>query len=261
MVLHPIGSSGARGGSPVPAWQAVERTQKQSGREWWLVAQPDHAALAGDLAARLDFLGIPSLSTEIIRAIAVHDAGWRQFDAPAVRSLSGTDDAALRNGKPISFLEMSPANFLSAWTESIEEAERVGPVGGIIVNEHLRRLAQVRLEAHMDNADDTRRFDKFISEEWGRQKRLFRRTDVSRDEACRLTDVLQFCDLVSLYLCCGVEEPVEFPQRFDGVTVTCRREGDLFSFTPAVFSTGASLGVSARRYPSSQFGMLGFVIT
>jgi len=66
MVLYPLPSREPSSGEPVscqpsltparavPAWEAVERKQKQAASEWWLVAQPDHAALAGDLAERID---------------------------------------------------------------------------------------------------------------------------------------------------------------------------------------------------------------
>jgi hypothetical protein len=66
MVLHPIssGESSAPGAPPSArsAWEAVELKQKEHAEHWWLIAQPDHAALAGDLAARLDPPFFPKLN-------------------------------------------------------------------------------------------------------------------------------------------------------------------------------------------------------
>ena len=50
MVLYPLPANNhpQHDGTPIPAWIAVEKRQRQDARDWWLVAQPDHAALAGD---------------------------------------------------------------------------------------------------------------------------------------------------------------------------------------------------------------------
>jgi hypothetical protein len=64
--------------------------------------------------------------------------------------------------------------------------------------------------------------------------------------------LLQFCDLLSLYLCCGSNEDVEFPQRLAASPIRLRRNGGGFHLEPAVIQSGASLGVTARRYPMSQ---------
>jgi len=256
MVLHPL-PSGARAGSqrtPIPAWQAVEKQQKQSADAWWLITQPDHAVLTGDLASRLDFPAIPALSSELTHAIALHDAGWAQFDnrvataAPAVPEL------------PLSFLDIVPAQFLIAWTDSINAAERIGPVGGMIVSEHFSRLGRSRLASSSDSLEDAQQLQVFIEKELSRQKRLRAKVAESPNQLNVLTDVLQFCDLLSLYLCCGANEPAEFPQQFGGARIRVRCEGDAFLFTPAVFGRGAAFGVSARQYPGNDLRTLPFLL-
>jgi len=65
-------------------------------------------------------------------------------------------------------------------------------------------------------------------------------------------DLLQFCDLLSLYLCCGSNEDVEFPQRLAPSPIRLRRNGGGFRLEPAVIKSGAGLGVTARRHPTSR---------
>jgi Protein of unknown function (DUF3891) len=248
MVLHPVPSDRPvqPQHSPIPAWQAVEQTQKQSAREWWVITQADHAVLAGDLAARLEFPSIPAVSDEVVRAISLHDAGWDRLEAAE----NADAMAAHLLRRPRSFLDVGPTDFLIAWSGSIAAAERNGAVGGIIVSEHFSRLARTRLASRNDAPEDVRQLQEFLTNEAQRQSPLRAQAPVSTSELQVWTDILQFCDLVSLYLCCGTHQAVEFPQQFGETLIRVRRQGDVFVFTPPVFGRGMALGVSARRYPT-----------
>ena len=259
MVLHPIDSGNAeplRDSRPavISAWEAVERKQKQSAEEWWLIAQPDHAALAGDLAALLDTPLIPKLDEPIQRAISLHDSGWARFDG-GERGTGRDMEISLRdpqldaNGKPLSFLEMTPEEFVIAWQESIQRASEVSNVGGFMVSEHFCRLARARLESDGDGPPDRQRLKDFLAHETKRQSELQSKEVRLEEQLILLTDVLQFCDLLSLYLCCGADDPVEFPQKFSGNSMMLRRKGEMYEVTPRLFGTGASLGITARRFP------------
>jgi hypothetical protein len=238
----------------MPAWQAVAERQKQSASKWWLVTQPDHAALAGDLAARLEFAAIPPLSSAVSHAIAVHDAGWAKFDNNAAAATQASRDL------PLSFLDIRPSQFLIAWADSIQAAEEIGAVGGIIVSEHFSRLGRSRLASRIDCAEDVHRLQQFLHNESSRQARLRADADESTTQLDMLTDVLQFCDLVSLYLCCGAAEPAEFPQQFGGSRIRVHRDGNAFLFTPALFGRGTNLAVSAREFPGSRASTLAFLL-
>ena len=267
MVLHPLPSGGRdqQRRAPIAAWQAVEQRQRQSADAWWLVAQTDHAALAGDLAARLDFSSIPALSGHVIRAIALHDAGWAQFDnkdhlaTAAKPAPSGVEGAVMTT--PKSFLAIAPAQFLIAWTDSINAAASTGPAGELIVSEHFCRLARNRLASRSDSQQDKHRLEEFLSNEACRQARLRAGSQQSPEQLEVLTDILQFCDLASLYLCCGADEPAEFPQQFGGSKIRVDCEGDAFLFTPPVFGRGTALGVSVRSYPAGRVSSLPFLLT
>lgn len=250
MVLYPLSSASTASSrkSTIPAWEAIERRQKQEATEWWLVAQPDHAALSGDLAAQIAFPDFPRLDPEVVQAIALHDEGWAAFDGCSGQSSPRVND----RGRPLSFLEMTPPDFLRAWTGSIERAERVGAIGGVIVSEHFCRIAKARLESRADTSEAIRPIREFLDCEAERQKRLCPELRRSAEEIGALVDVLQFFDLLSLYLCCGSQSAIEFPQKFNGQTIRLHREGECFRTEPALFGGGLSLAVSAQRYPTAQ---------
>lgn len=272
MVLNPIDS-----GNPkqqwntqilCSAWEVVEAKQKQRAREWWLVAQPDHAALAGDLAALLETPLLPRLHESVVRAISLHDSGWAPFDG-GERGTACDLEISLRdpqvdgNGKPLSFLEMTPEQFVTAWKESIQRAAEVSATGGAIVSEHFCRLTRSRLQSDQDSPQGRQQLEDFLLHESARQTELLSKEAVAPEQLLLLTDVLQFCDLLSLYLCCGAGNLVEFPQKFKGQSITIRRKDGMYETTPRLFGDGASLGVTARRFPSYgavEIGLLAFLI-
>lgn len=247
MVLRPIG-----GAEPAPAcvpvWDAISPTQKSSTPEYWLITQPDHAALSGAIAAALGPPLLPQLSPEVLQGIAMHDDGWAPFDA----------QIRVANGKPLSFLDFGPNDFLRAWSVSIECAEKIAPIAGAMVSGHFWRLAKNRLEWDIDGREDRRLLMDFLESEQARQLRLLSRH--SREEFEFLTDVLQFCDVLSLYLCCGAGQDVEFLQRFGPKPMRLRREAArspdqaaVCRFEPTPFASGGvDLAVVARRFPADR---------
>jgi hypothetical protein len=258
MVLYPINSPASQSAIStgfLPAFEAVERKQKQAAEAWWLIAQPDHAALSGDLAASISHTTFPRSDREVLEAIALHDAGWVQFDGGTVYSQGTVSRGAAipveKASRPLSFLDMSPTQFLRAWISSIERAQQSSAIGGILVSHHFSRIAQSRLQTGNDSAEDSRSLNTFLCAETERREFLSRATQRSAQDVGSLVDVLQFCDLLSLYLCCGAQENIEFPQKFNGCTIRLRREGNLCRTEPSIFAAGVSLAVRARRYPPS----------
>ncbi len=230
----------------LPAWQAIAATQLPCRDSYWLITQPDHAALSGALAARFAGPEFPQLDPDVVRAIGLHDAGWALFEAEA----RGAAPPVNAEGKPLAFFEIAPADFLKAWTASITRAEKVSPIGGIIVSRHFCWLGQYRLESRTDPPEVTAILREFLSAERARQQHLGERDRRPEGELQRLTATLQFCDLLSLYLCCGTRASVEFPQALASrrIRLTWRNGGCVLDPTP--FRAGVSLSVSARRYPA-----------
>jgi hypothetical protein len=245
---------------PKPIWGLIAARQKQRAKAYWLIAQPDHAALSGVLAANFASPHFPELEPEVVRAIGLHDSGWGIFahenGAPEV-PLTG-------EGKPRSFVEIAPADFTRAWTASIERAQPLGAVAGIMVSRHFCWLGEGRLLSRGDPPDDTALIQQFLEREAARQARLAAQHARSMELAEVALQVLQFCDVLSLYICCGAGEPAEFAQRFHSRRVRVRREQDAYFLDPSPFARALSLGVPARRYPASGDPLattLAFVIT
>jgi hypothetical protein len=228
-----------------PAWPVVERLQRHQYESCWMITQPSHAALAGEIAAKLRGPRVPALHAGLIRAIALHDAGWGMLDAQAI-VLSREARSA-----PKSFLELSIADFLDAWTHSIQAAQPVSPVGLYMVSRHFWRLADHRVAHGGDGESDRKKLEDFLSRENQRQKRLVHKQTLTREELEALTDVLQFCDLLSLYICSGAREKVEFPEYF-GVTTRLRMEDGSYRIEPQLVEPGSQFRVAALRHPAAK---------
>jgi hypothetical protein len=248
MILRPFDPPppGDSGSSFISAWHAVERLQKVSYDTCWMITQPSHAALAGDIAAKLTGDQLPKLDEDTVRAIALHDAGWGMPDAQAVMR-----SRAVQQSAPQSFLQVAVPEFLIAWTQSIEVALSTSPAGGYIVSRHFWRLAEHRLSFSDDSQGDRSKLQDFVEFENGRQKKLSAKQSRTLDELEKLAGVLQFCDLLSLYLCCGARESVEFPEYFAvKVRLICEPEG--YRLDPALIESGTRFSVAALRHPATK---------
>lgn len=233
MVLFPI-SDERNSTATVSPWDAIEARLKQSASEYWLVTQPSHAALAGDLAAALRDELFGPIDQTIARSIALHDAGWSMDDAEQIQRLRGHPKQ-----KPLSFLETSSDRFLQAWTGSIETAAKFAPIGGYLVSCHFERLSL------WTDQKDQPQIEAFRKREKQRQQKL--KANIDRDEAALelLADALQFCDVLSLYLCCGSSRAVKFEK--PGIKVS--RKGDEYRLDPSPFREPKQFSFSALRHP------------
>lgn len=228
------------------AWHVVERTQRASYDTCWMITQPSHAALAGDIAARLALPGIPKLEADVVRAISLHDAGWGMPDAQAVmRSRARQEDV------PRSFIQCSVGELVTSWSQSIDIAETTSPAGGYMVSRHFWRLAEHRLAAGQDPAAARSQIKDFLDDEMERQQELAAKQKRSKQELESLTDVLQFCDLLSLYICCGAQDPVEFPE-CGGTRVRLRVEGNDYRSDPALLTETSQFSLAALRHPATK---------
>jgi len=240
MILRPLEPDPAGTREFLPAWPVIERLQKQKYESCWLVTQPSHAALSGELAARFCGPQLPAPDQPLIRAIALHDAGWGMADAQAIQQ-----SRARKAIEPESFIVMPVPHFLAAWQKSIETAQSVSPAGGYIVSRHFYRLAEHRINSVGDAPQDRRKLEAFINSESQRQKKLSE--GMAADHLELWTDLLQFCDLLSLYICCGARENVVFPEYF-GVEVRVENQGELLKLEPAVIQA-SEFAVAALCHP------------
>jgi len=257
MILCPLNSLlPVPADKPEPVWSAVTERQTQLASAYWLISQPDHAELSGALAANFVAADFPKVEPCMVRAIAVHDSGWAIFPAEA----SAANAPPLSDsGKPLAFTEFAPHDSVRAWGGSIHAAEEICPAGGVIVSRHFRDLAKFRLRQGVP-PEEQQVFREFLEREEARQQRLLPRCAYPPQELDRLLEVLQFCDLLSLYLCSGAQQEVEFPQRLTARTVHIGRAPgeDFYRLDPSPFQPNGTLRfvtveVAARYYaPQSE---------
>jgi len=231
----------------ITAWEAVLHTQTRNCETCWLITQPSHAALAGELAAVISAQQFPVPDAQVLRAIALHDAGWGVPDAQAIMK-----SRSVHAQRPLSFLAASAPQFVEAWAKSIDTCEAVSAAGGYIVSRHFWRLAQERVGPARDgNQQDRRSLDAFLKNETRRQKQLAGGQSLPVEKLEELTDLLQFCDLLSLYVCCGSSEKVFFPEYF-GVRLQASNQDNSYTFDPPVLKRGTELAFAALRYPATK---------
>jgi hypothetical protein len=202
-------------------FDAIAARHQMKAEEYCVVTQPDHARLSGAFAAALDRARFPCITDEIVQAITDHDIGWLKLDGAAPGPILPPYEP---DGRLRSFLTTPPKLFLQAWTGSIAHAEQIGPTAGAMVSRHFELLAQFRLQRSQDAPEDISRLHYFLAQESSRQHRLG--AESKECSSIDLLQFLQFCDLVSLSFCCGVEGSVEFPQNFGAGPVTiAKRNG------------------------------------
>ncbi len=257
MILRPNETTSIRAAF-VPAWQAVASTQKAKSATYHLVRQPDHARLAGQIVEQFTIAGMPAVDDDVVHAISLHDEGWAEFDSGRARlqatpaGYSASNIALNPDGKPLSFLEIKAGDFLRAWCGSIETSESVAPIAGLMVSGHFRRIGRFGLSTGTYSDDDTQRIREFIAREEEREPRLSCLQGRSEREVEYWTDMLQFCDLLSLYLCCGSEESVEFPQRIgpSGEMIKLHVQDGVAVLSPSPFGQEVEFSLEAQTYPA-----------
>jgi hypothetical protein len=243
MILRPLDIPPPSSPDFLPAWPVIEQIEKQKHAGCWLITQPSHAALAGELAAGCTFPQLPPVTPEILKAISLHDYGWSMLDAQAIQH-----SRANPSFHPRSFIAIPAPQFLTAWQESIKMAQSVSPAGGFIVSRHFYRLAHHAISTE-DDADDRKALQLFLNTEDQRQKKLATADSLHFEQLEALTDLLQFCDLLSLYICCGAQQSIVLP-KFLGTEVRITRNGKELKLEPQVVKPGSQFAVAALRHPS-----------
>ena len=228
-----------------PIWPVIEKTQLPRLIECWLIPQPAHAALSGEIAAQLDPAYFPGLEPAVIQAIALHDAGWGMPDAAAIQA---SRSASAKAPSPKSFINFPAGETVSIWTFSIDTAQRLNPLGGYLVSQHFVRIGKAQ-SGRYDSKNLTF-FARFEEQERRRQDKLLNKAGKTAEEVEPLLTALQFCDLLSLYISCGVLEDVVFPQQLDGREITLRRNGPgQCTLDPFPLREAAVFTVSGLRHP------------
>jgi len=247
MILRPLQAEAPPASDDfLPAWDVVFHTQKQPLDECWMITQPSHAALSGELAAKMSSPQVPTPDTNILRAIALHDAGWGVPDAQAIMA-----SRSMQMRRPQSFVELRVPEVVSAWVRSIDVALSVSPAGGYIVSRHFWRIANHRFTTANDSQSDRSVLQNFLDSESVRQKQLAAAQTLPLKDLKSFADLLPFCDLLSLYLCCGARNKVVFPE-FAGMTLRVTPNDSGYKFEPGLIASGTEFRVAALRHPATK---------
>jgi hypothetical protein len=238
--LHPPTASA----NEMPVWDAINAVQSAEFNECWMVPQPAHAALSGEIAAQLLPSAFGELDASVIRAIALHDSGWGTPDAVMIQQArAGT----ARRKPPRSFIHMPAVDVVGAWSASIETAAKISDLGGVMASEHFRSIGEQGIVRY--SGRDRQLLESFLSSESRRQERLRKKLGLSQGKIARLTDALRFCDLLSLYLSCGLQQPVVFPQHVSSAAIHISIHPDSAAISRGVFKSDCLFSISALRYP------------
>lgn len=234
-----------------PAWAIVARSQAVEAPQYLLITQPDHARLSGELAALFRAPFMPEVKQAIAKAIAVHDDGWaRRFSFE--RDLRG-DPPRTNTGRPQHFMQVTVEESIAAWTGSIKAAGEVNRLGEYMVSAHFSRIGRTRIQMEVDTPEDLRHLEGFVREEEEWQAKHEAEIGLSHETLSEYVDLLQFCDLLSLYLCCGTTKPAEFPQEFNGEKICIRYDDGVYYTSPTVFGdTPQRFYLPVRAYPSPE---------
>jgi hypothetical protein len=221
------------------AWAQVEAAQRQLPLPCLLVPQPAHAVLAGEIAGDLTCFG--QVPPEIVRAIQMHDTGWAASDAHQIQRLRAPNAG---DQLPVSFLRIAPRDAEEAWTASIEAVAAFSVLGAKVVSRHFTLLAQHDPVQHRRFLDGPKASKAELSKEiegW--------------------TAALGFCDLLSLYLVCGLTGEVEFPLAHpasphakNARRVKMQLQGEQIRFPPEAAPVGKTWTIHALRHPVPAHG-------
>jgi hypothetical protein len=215
--------------SPAPAWELFVASQQATFTHF--VSQPAHAALAGQLASLLNPTVFGPIPQEVLDIISRHDRGWFEADLTALEQSHRT--------LPKSFLAVAPEDSILAWRSSIRSAERQSALAGILTSRHFCLLAPQNDSHHY----------QFWREETDRRE-LLEKDYSSSAELRRFTAAMGFCDLLSLFLCCGVEQGATIPLAhpadpgsIEAPQLTVKISGPSVTFDSTPFRTSGTVHV------------------
>lgn len=129
-----------------------------------LIRQHEHAVLARELAREWGNARFPAPQPrdETLEGILNHDSGWEPLDdRPRVNP---------ETGRPATSLEMRAEEYVRAWRDSVEHAQRSSPFSGLLVSLHVSS----RLETALDRAheDEIELLNQFRNEQQTLQNEL-----------------------------------------------------------------------------------------
>ena len=199
-----------------------------------LVTQPDHAAFAADALSlfRLPELVANPRRAALLRAVRLHDNGWRELDAAPP-----CDPAT---GLPYDFRALPEPERLALWRRGADRYVDSDPYVALLTHQHALALHAGR-EADPGWAELLPRLAE-------RRDDLRERCGLAAEELAADYALLDLADTVSLAACAGWEET------FEKHGVKGRLAGDDLLLAPFPLAGATTFRVSCRRLPARRYG-------
>lgn len=187
---------------------------------WWLVTHPDHARLAGDLAAAWgnERFRRPEPRARVLKGIACHDDGWADRDRHPSITRQGRPSAFSVElvGKYSAFEEIDLAEYLGVRDRAVRIIAEDDPYAGMLVSMHTYNLLTAHADRSTISEDGLVLLDAFLDRLTAFQGELrvvidadtglsaWERSEQALLEHFRL---LQACDNLSLLSCVAYGDP------------------------------------------------------
>jgi len=254
VILRPLVQRKVTTQNAISAWEAIAESQRTKAATYRLIRQPDHARLAAEFAARMMLPSALALDDDIMHGIALHDEGWAEFDdgrAPFLFTKAEIVDGHPA-ANPLSFIDIKAGDSVRAWLASIEAAEGAAPIAGLMVSHHFCRIARHAINMELYTTEDLQHVYRFTEGQQRRQARLLTLQRRSSDEVQYWTDVLQFADILSLYLCGGSTRRVHFPpsRATRGQSFLLDFCDGAYVFQPPLFAEELEFSLPAQFHPA-----------
>jgi thioester reductase-like protein len=155
----------------------------QTKNGWEIIYHRAHALLAAQLAGQWDRTKIPTRFFETIAAISHHDDLEQEWQ-----------DAQLTDaGAPMDFT-LDAESSIEQLAKLVESAQHRGRWVAMLVSMHICLLNQSWRGTSKD-------WDRFLDDQIEKQQQWRKALEISKDEADRAYEFMQWCDRLSLILC------------------------------------------------------------
>lgn len=191
-----------------------------------LVTQPDHAVFAAEL---LSLFRLPELldhprRNDLLRAIRLHDNGWRELDAaPRVNPSSGL---------PYSFLDLPDHLRLEIWERGTARYAERDPYAALLITEHA-------LSLYRANGGQSG-WRELLARLTERRDELLGRCGLTAPGLAAGYRFVELADCLSLAVCAGWSQP------FEAQGLTGELRGGALALSPFPLAGATTFDVPCR---------------
>jgi hypothetical protein len=252
--------------------------RREEGADYLLIAQHDHALIAGELASHVgnDRFAPPNPYEPVVAGVRLHDCGWPTHDDfPTINV----------DGAPLDVFESTSEIAIKAWTASAERAAAKDPYAGLLTSLHVLALSVMVIDQAPATSNDSWNLEnpatrfavvKFQHKQIELQEQLRQKLGLRSDRATatkqpreslqRSEDqlranlhLLQVMDAVSLAICCTAPPFLTTRELYTkpagpGERLTLTRDGNNLRITPWPFDAEMiELQIACCRIPKRKY--------